>query len=422
MSKNGKIIAVVAFVLSLAVAASAFLAWKQSKAHAKRFQELAGVVSSTAGTLDSGSGNASKLAFSTDEKGKETGALGWEATKGVEGATANAAAPLSNLASDVITQREEIINNLIEKVANPLECPADKLPNADMLNNLNEYGEGLDAFGAYINDRVARDNKVKASLNQVLRTLNVRGTYTGTVNTNGEFSSSDRQAFADAGKNLGSLKANYALMAQTMRELSNTLRSAQVSGVQWESPRAISNIGSTGLTESETAANQNVAAQFKADFATLKTQLARIDDLENDKLDLQEEMRNLNAKIDSLKNDLTEAEKVLGEYFARGLSLNKAEAKSEPPKSFDDIQANLSGYILKVDAKYGYVVINLTEYDVLPELRMAVYRQGKYIGQLKVMTTTAFNSLATVDNGKLEDFMTGDSVVIGSRSLQPADL
>lgn len=422
MSKNGKIIAVVALVLSLAVAASAFLTWKQSKAHAKRYQELAGAVVGTAQTLDSGSGAAGQLSFSINDKGKESGSLGWEATKGEEGKTSSAAAPLNTLAGNVIAQREGIVEDLISKVATPLECPEDKMPNAEMLNSLNDYAEGLNAFGGYINDRVARDNKVKTNLNQVLRTLNVRGSYTGTVNAGGEFSSSDRQVFADAAKNLGSLKSNYALLAQTMRDLSSTLNAAQVSGVQWKSPAAAGSIGGTGLTESETAGNQNAIEQFKADFATLKKQLARIDDLENDKLDLQEEKKELSQKIASLENDLEEAQKVLGSFFARGLSLSKVEARTVHPESLNDIQANLSGAVLKVDAKYGYIVINLTEFDVLPELRMAVYRNGKYIGLLKVMTTTTFNSLATVEDGKIEDFQPGDSVVIGSRSLQPEDL
>ena len=125
--------------------------------------------------------------------GKETGSLGWESTKGEAGATAKAAAPLEDLAQNVVDQRDKIISDVIEKVAIPLECPVDKRPQPTVLNNLNEYASGLEAFSAFVRARVARDNNLKSQLNQVLRLLNVREAYSGRITVSLDaFSASER--------------------------------------------------------------------------------------------------------------------------------------------------------------------------------------------------------------------------------------
>ena len=421
MSKSGKIIGVAAFVLALAAAVLAFFELKQAKAHAGRYAELAQAVGAAAKTLDSGSGNAAKLAFSVDEKGKEQGALGWESTKGLAGATDSAAAPLKTLAGQLIDQREYLINNLIDQVAKTLECPADKQPDMDAVSSLPEYEGSLDKFNGFVKARANRDAQVANRVNQVLRVLNVRGTYKGVVTENGSLAQNDAQAFADGAKNLGNLQGNYQLMVQTLRDLSSTLRSAQVSGVQWVSPKAAGSLGGTGLTEGENSSNKDAVAQFRNDFETLKAQLGRIDLLENDKLDLQEEIAELKEKLAEAKAMYEQDEEVLRSYYRQGLGMNYTTTDKELKTSYDQVKTDLSGNVLKTDAKYGYVVVNLTECEVIPELRLAVYRNGRYLALLRVLATTPFNSLTVVEDGTIASIAAGDTVVVGGRALQPAE-
>ena len=421
MSKSGKIIGVAAFVLALAAAVLAFFELKQAKAHAGRYAELAQAVSAAARTLDSGSGNAAKLAYGFDEKGKETGALGWEATKGLPGATDSAAAPLKTLAGQLVEQREFLINNLIDQVAKTLDCPPEKQPDMDAVSSLPEYESSLDQFNGFIKARANRDEQVANRVNQVLRVLNVRGSYKGVVTENGSLSSSDAQAFADGAKNLGNLQGNYQLMVQTLRDLSSTLKASQISGVQWASPRAAGNLGGTGLTEVENGSNMDAVSQFHSDFDTLKNQLARIDLLEGDKADLQEEVADLKKKLAEVKAMYEQDEEVLRSYYRQGLGMNYTTTDKELKTSYSQVKTDLSGNVLKTDAKYGYVVVNLTECDVIPELRLAVYRNGQYLALLRVLATTPFNSLTVVEDGSINGILAGDTVVVGSRALQPAD-
>ncbi|GEM_PF-5275981 len=415
MSKKGKIAGIVALVLAIAAAVFAFLEWNQSKKYAAHYAELAESVSTIARNLDSGSGVEDQVSF-TVSNGKEQGSLSMPVTKGIPGATESAVKPLVDLSADVIAQRDTIVNTVVEKVIQPLQCPAEKAPTAEDLNNVKEYEGKLDGFVGFVQARVARDNAVKTQVNQVLRLLNVRGSYSATITETGSFTDGDKKAFAEGAKNLGNLQSNYGLMVQAMREFANTLRTSQVSGVAWDSPKAAGSLGGTGLTDTESNANQNAVGQFRADMGKLKTQLARIDALESDKADLQEALADAKEEIENWKARYQQDEEVLNSLLEQFTPHASYDVKKLA--SAEEVDPNTTGKVMDVNTEFGYVTISLTQADVVEDLRLSVFHQGKFIAQLRVLRPMPSNTLAILEKGSAADIQKGDSVLVASPVLQ----
>ncbi len=415
MSKNGKIIGVAALVLAIAAVIFAVFSLKQAKAHAKRYQELADAVTSLARVLDSGSGVDARVTFSV-EKGKEGGTLGWTETKGLPGATESAVAPLNELAEKIIEQREALINAMVEKVAKPLNCPASKAPQPTILNNVDEYATGMDAFAAYVQARARRDGMLQQRINEVLYSLDVRNRFQGEVTEDGSLAASDAQVFRDAANNLKNLRANYTLAVNTMKDLTAALRAVNVDGVTWETAKVSGSLNTRGLSETDSANLKSAAEKFKADFQQLKSQLARIDQLEDDKADLQNQLAESQARAASMEEKWKTSEKALQEIMDSVTPGGKFS-----PVALTDLsqmEENLVGKIMEVNPQYGHVVVDLTQGEVVEGALFSVIRNGKHVGLLRIAAPNPFNSLAYVEEGKPGDFRPGDTLLRASDILQ----
>ncbi|MGN0867070.1 MAG: hypothetical protein ACI4SG_05280 [Oligosphaeraceae bacterium] len=415
MSKNGKIIGVAALVLAIAAVTFAVFSLKQAKAHARRYQELADAVTSLARVLDSGSGVDSRVTFSVDD-GKENGSLGWTATKGLPGATESAVAPLNELAEKVIEQRETIINAMVEKVAKPLNCPASKSPQPTILNNVDEYSTGMDGFAAYIRARANRDRNLQQKINEVLYSLDVRSRFQGEITEDGSFAAADAQVFRDAANNLKNLRANYTQTVNTLKELTTALRGVNVDGVTWETPKVVGNLNTRGLSETDSSNLKAAAEKFKADFQQLKIQLGRIDQLEDDKADLQNQLAEAQKKAAAMEAKWQTSEKALQDIMDSVTPGGKYS-----PNALTDISQmdeHLMGKVMEVNAKYGHVVVDLTQGEVVEGALFSVMRSGKYVGMVRIATPSPFNSLAYVEEGKAGDIRPGDTLLRASNILQ----
>lgn len=416
MSKKGKIIGVAALVLSIVAVVFAVFCLKLSKQHADRYAELASTTVEVSSILGSSSGVSNQLSFGISD-GKETGSLGWESTKGVAGATKKAAAPLEDLAQNVVDQRDKIISDVIEKVAIPLECPVDKRPQPTVLNNLNEYASGLEAFSAFVRARVARDNNLKSQLNQVLRLLNVREAYSGRITENGALDNKDVQAFRDAAKNLSALKANYTQFANFARDLTKILRKADVRDVTWASANAGNSIGNTGLSEAEKASNENAIQKLREDLKTLEAQLARINNLEDEKAQLIAERDEALKKAAEWEEAWRTDEAVLKSIM--DTVTPSGNYNPNPITSKEQINSDISGAVLGTNAEFGYVVTSLTHGEVVEGVRLSIFRSGKYIAMIRVIKVTPFNSLAVIEDGSVSAINRNDTVLLASPILQP---
>ncbi len=415
MSKNGKIIGVAALVLAIAAVTFAVFSLKQAKAHAKRYQELADAVTSLARVLDSGSGVDSRVTFSVED-GKETGSLGWSETKGLPGATDSAVAPLNDLAEKIIEQREALINAMVEKVAKPMGCPASMTPQPTILNNVEEYATGMDSFAAYIQARASRDRNLQQKINEVLYTLDVRKRFQGEVTETGNLSPGDLQVFQEAASNLKNLRANYTLAVNTMKELTTALRATSVDGVTWETTKVSGNLNTRGLSETDSTNLKAAAEKFKTDFQQLKTQLARIDQLEGDKAELQDQLADAQKQAEEMEQKWQTSEKALQDIMDSVTPGGKYS-----PEAISDIsqmKEHLMGKVMEVNAKYGHVVVDLTQGEVVAGALFSVMRGGKYVGMIRITTPNPFNSLAYVEEGKPGDIRPGDTLLRASDILQ----
>lgn len=413
MSKNGKIIGIAALVLAIAAVTFAVLSLLQARKHARRYQELATAVAAMGDTLDSGKNI--NVSYSLQD-GKEQGTLGWTSTKGLPGATANAVAPLEDLAQEVIQQREEIVTTIVEKIAKPLECPPAKTPDAEAVNNVTEYASSLNGLVQHIQARVNRDRNLQAMVNQVLGALMVRGRYNGIITDNGQMDSADSAVLADATKNLNNLRGNYRAMTRALQELSRNLRSVQIDGVQWETPAVANTLGSTGLTAAETESNNNALGKYTGDIAKIRAQLQRVNDLQDAADQLAEELKASQAETAKWKEAWQKDEDAIKSFMDNvvpsGNYNNRALA------SADEVDENITGRVMNIAAEYGYVITSLTQGDAVPELLFSVYRGGKYIGMIRILSVTPYNSLAIVVNGAAKDIQVNDTLILASDTLQ----
>ena len=89
-------------------------------------------------------------------------------------------------------------------------------------------------------------------------------------------------------------------------------------------------------------------------------------------------------------------------------------------ESYEDIRKDLSGEVLQADAKFGYVIVNLTDCDVVKDINLSVHRlsDGKYLGLIKIVNAGEFNSICTIASGSISDISVGDKVVVGSAAIQ----
>jgi chromosome segregation ATPase len=413
MSKNGKIIGIAALVLAIAAVTFAVLSLLQAKKHARRYQELATAVAAMGDTLDSGKNI--NVSYSLQD-GKEQGTLGWTSTKGLPGATANAVAPLEDLAQEVIQQREEIVTTIIEKVAKPLECPPAKTPNAEAVNNVNEYASSLNGLVQHIQARVNRDRNLQGMVNQVLGALMVRGRYNGTITDNGQMDAADSAALADATKNLNNLRGNYRAMTRALQELSRNLRSVQIDGVQWETPAIANTLGSTGLTAAETESNNNALGKYTSDLEKIKAQLQRVNDLQDAADQLAEELKASQAETAKWKEAWQKDEDAIKSFMDNVVP--SGNYSMHALTSADQVNENVTGRVMNIAAEYGYVITSLTQGDTTPELLFSVYRGGKYIGMIRILSVTPYNSLAIVVNGAAKDIQVDDTLILASDTLQ----
>ena len=88
--------------------------------------------------------------------------------------------------------------------------------------------------------------------------------------------------------------------------------------------------------------------------------------------------------------------------------------------SYEEVRKDLSGEVLQADANFGYVIVNLTNCDVLDDINLSVHRlsDGKYLGVIKVVNAGEFNSICTMVSGEISNISVGDKVVVGSAAIQ----
>ena len=421
MGKLGKILAPVVAVFAIAALVMSFLVAKQGKLFRERSAVLAQGLVSAAQKLDSGSGDKGKVTFTKAENGApEDGTLGWPKYQENADGYASSANAVAGLASKVIDQRDFIIEKLVETSAH-LETPADRQPSAEALQSLQTYEEGAGDFFQFVDDRVQRDKNVVAAINQFAVGMGVRRTFTGAIQPGGVLAKADSDVFNDIRGRVTTLQGNYRSFQKFLREAGQNLRSIPLEEGAWNATDPSLPAYSNGGMDSKDAGELTaMMAKFTADFQTIRTQMARIPQLTNDLENAREEIEKQKKAYAALMEKYEKDEEVIQNYYKQGLGMSSATNDKVVKNSYEEVRKDLSGEVLQADANFGYVIVNLTNCDVLDDINLSVHRlsDGKYLGVIKVVNAGEFNSICTMVSGEISNISVGDKVVVGSAAIQ----
>ncbi len=412
MGKTGKICAPVIFVLAIAaVVFSVFLMITGKKA-TERAKILAKGLSETASTLDSGSGEASKATFTpASGKSKESGTLGWEACKKLDlssssNSYASAVNSVDDLAKQVIEQRADLIKYLVN-VSNALGVPANMRPNAENLADLTKYENGADGVTTYARNMVKHDQQVKNKLNAFLRQLNVREQYSGVMTANGDISAQDIKAFEAAARQFADLRNVKSRYEGTLKSVYSTLSAARVDGVKFEQ-----------ISGADANNPDKLSDNVRRNLTKARTELSKINKLRADLRQRDELIAKQLAQLEKMQKEINETNEVIEDFYKQGLGLRYASASAPAKTSYSEIDKELAGKILGIDETYGFIVVTVSQSDVIKGVKFSVHRGEKHLGFIRIVDTNRYNSIAVVDSGSVKDLSVGDNILIASDALQ----
>lgn len=200
----------------------------------------------------------------------------------------------------------------------------------------------------------------------------------------------------------------------------------------------------------EATASKKAEKDAKAELDTTKATLATTTAKANEQEKLA---RELAAKLDKTTKDFNDADARLAQWAALGYSADQVRTlKTTLQKTTEErdvyaaekivlarqataLQAkldlilgaekevkmagNLKGKITAVDAKYGFVVLDIgRNQNLLERGKLAVVRQGKLVGKVKVTTLDSDRAIANVLPGWSQaELMEGDTVVTSYEAL-----
>ena len=422
MGKLGKILAPVVAVFAIAALVMSFLVAKQGKLFRERAAVLAEGLVSAAQKLDSGSGDKSKVTFTKAENGNpEDGTLGWPKYVESPDGYSSSANAVAGLAGKVISQRDFIIEKLVETSAH-LETPEDLRPNEEALQSLATYEEGAGDFFSYVDNRVQRDKNIVATINQFAMGMGVRSTFKGTIQKGGALTPADNAVFNDIRGRVTTLQGNYRTFQKFLQTTGQNLRGIPLQEGTWKSTDfgSMSAFSNSGMDTKDAGELTAAMEKFSADFQTIRAQMARIPTLTSDLAEAKAEIQRQKDAYAALMEKFEKDEEVIQNYYKQGLGMSSATNDKVRKESYEDIRKDLSGEVLQADAKFGYVIVNLTDCDVVKDINLSVHRlsDGKYLGLIKIVNAGEFNSICTIASGSISDISVGDKVVVGSAAIQ----
>ncbi|MBQ4479462.1 MAG: hypothetical protein II943_02370 [Victivallales bacterium] len=423
MGKFGKNLAPVVAVFAIVALVMSLLVSKQGKLFRQRAEVLAEGLASAANVLDSGSGNAQKAAYKKSENGEpESGPLGWPEFAKDSGAYEQSAKSVASLASQVVDQRDEIIAKVVA-VGEKLEAPDGKRPDEEVLKNLNSYGEGLEDFVAFVDARVKRDKDLFGQINNLAASLSVPDKFTGEITDNGKLGDGDQKFLAGVQTRIEGLKKNFRGYQELIRNMSQTLTALPLRhpGGSWHVLRPddsvfMSNNG-VGLSDEDM---KRLRENFTKNLQVLQKELEMIPQLEAELAATKNELAEMQEKLTKCEEKLQADEEVIENYYRQGLGMSSVQRNREAKNNYAEIDPDLAGMVLQVDSKYGYIIIDLSKFDVIPGVTFSVHRSsnGGYLGEITVVSVEEFNSIARMVRGDIDDVSIGDKVVVGSRAIQ----
>lgn len=427
MAKLGKILGPVVVVLALAAAVMSFMAARQRAMFRERAAVLAQGMQAAADKLNDGTGSektkALTFAAASDSSPKEGGSLGWEeykkSAKAADGAYKKNVDQLAALSAEVVQQRSVLIASVLD-MAKELGCPEEMLPTLAEMTRLGKYQECLGLLQDYTRKVAERDAKMVEGVQAIGKIVS--------TDVSGTFAVMDVQTDADGKKSLGEFKIDEAFGAVRGGVEGVQKRSAAMAGAIAGLSKDISNQKWTFSVArvqrgDDLQAMLGELTKLKSDLQEINKRLANEERLQTEREALNQKVREMENQIADLESQNKElAEKARKADLTIGLSPEDPSQRTEKVESMEDVDRAAIGKVKSTDRDFGYVVVSLTNRQVMNGVMLTVMRGGQYAATVKVTKAGDDFSIADVVNGRIADIAADDDVVVSSANLQGSKL
>ena len=318
------------------------------------------------------------------------------------------------MAGQVISQRNDLSATLLE-TASILGYPAEVMPPSTDLQSLEKFAANTTSLVEHASKLAERDLAILKNINEIA-TL-VQASVSENILSRPVDSDADGNVLAGEYKVDGSFdgfktavighKERYEMLSKGIAAAVKTINKFP----SWS-------VRAGNLNKNNTKLLLEEMGRLAKDSNAINEELIRKDFLEKEYekqkttiASLEESNQLLEEKSSKMEKDLNHMKEQLG--FADNIS------KGEPLASLDEVKDDLNGSITHVDDDYGFAIVNFTDREVIPGVKLAVLRKGDYVATLQVIKVTAHQSIADVLNGKAGSLSVGDNVIVSAMHVPP---
>lgn len=425
MGSLGKVFGPIVVVLAIAAAVLSFLISGQRMKFRERAASLAQGMADTAKKLDEGSnsGKSSDISFTAASASnpKEAGALGWEAykasAKAQNGAYKKTIDEVVALAGQVISQRNGLSASLLETAA-ILGYPAEILPPSADLQSLEKSAASSALLVEHASKLAERDLTILKNVNEIAALVQAsvsESILTRPVNSDadGNVSPGDYKvdgSFDEFKTSVLGYKERCALLAKGIAAAVKTINKFP----KWS-------VRAGNLNKNNSKMLLEEMGRLAKDSIAINEELIRKEFLEKEYETQKETISSLEQSNQALeeKNSVLEKDmRNMKEQLAAFVGFSDGDAGGEAISSLEEVPTDRNGSVMHVDKDYGFAVVDFTEREVMPGVKLAVLRKGDYIATLKVIKVTSHQSIADIISGNISSLSVGDDVIVSAIHIQ----
>ncbi len=151
---------------------------------------------------------------------------------------------------------------------------------------------------------------------------------------------------------------------------------------------------------------------FKSDLEVINRDLASVNDLKDVITAKEDEITELTDSVDFRNEEIRNKEHSIGTLQSLKEKLEDQLKKYTAVAGFDP---NVTGSVVSVNAKLGFVVTDLSETDTAAGMKMFIRRGQDFVGSVVVANTDESNSTADIESS-VTDIQVGDVVFFKARN------
>ncbi|MDD3954305.1 MAG: hypothetical protein PHY82_10370 [Lentisphaeria bacterium] len=425
MGSLGKVFGPIVVVLAIAAAVLSFLLSGQRMKFRERASSLAQGMAETAKKLDEGSnsGKSNDITFTaaSESNPKEGGALGWEAyktsAKAQNSAYKKTIDEVVALASQVISQRNGLSASLLETAA-ILGYPAEIMPASADLQSLEKFAASSALLVGHATKLAERDLAILKNVNEIAAL--VQASVPESILTRAVNSDADGNVLPGEYKVDGSFD-EFKTSVQGYKERCDLLAKGIGAAVNTINKFPKWSVRAGNLSKNNSKLLLEEMGRLAKDSAAINEELIRKEFLEKEYETQKETITSLEQSNQSLeeKNDTLEKDmRNMKQQLASFVGVSDSQAGGEVVTSMEDVPTDRNGSVMIVEKDYGFAVVDFTEREVMPGVKLAVLRKGDYVATLQVIKVTAHQSIADILSGNIGSLSVGDDVIVSAMHMQ----